>query len=77
MAQQLSAYKHLTDNPNCGKLHVEFDFGQEIVELRWVLDRAMNCMDPKDMPKWLVQLSTTVDVRLGIEPVNQIPERKD
>lgn len=65
-------YQALRDTRPDSTLHVQFSGGLELIELRWVLDRALNCMEPKDVPLWATRLSGMVDHRLGI-PLPKIP----
>lgn len=44
-------------------LNVRFD-EKELPELRMVLDRAMNTLEPQKQPAWLGQLSDKVDEQL-------------
>ena len=50
-------------------LHVKFE-EYELPELKQLLQRALNCWDPKDAPKWAFDLDAMVETR-----INEIKER--
>jgi len=45
-------------------LHVQFD-DEELPKLQELLNRAMNCWDPKDIPGWAWQLDARVVARMN------------
>lgn len=45
-------------------LHVKFE-DHEIPELKQLLNRALNCWDPKDAPKWAFDLDAIVEAKLN------------
>lgn len=65
-------YQAMRDTRPDTILHVEFAGGLELIELRWLLDRALNCVEPKDVPLWATRLSGMIDYRLGI-PLPSVP----
>ena len=50
-------------------LHIKFT-EHELPELKQVLNRALNCWDPKDAPKWAFELDALVEAK-----INEIKER--
>jgi hypothetical protein len=45
-------------------LHVEFS-DDELPKLKELLNRALNCWDPKDAPKWAYKLDALVVARIN------------
>lgn len=52
-------------------LHIKFE-ESELPELKQLLNRALNCWDPKDAPKWALDLDAIVEAKL-----NEIKGRDD
>lgn len=44
-------------------LHVKFE-EHELPELKQLLQRALNCWDPKDAPKWAFGLDAIVEAKI-------------
>lgn len=60
-------------------LHVQFE-DDELPDLLKLLNRALNCMDPKDAPPWAFPLEAQVvakinDLKGTPLVLNQVPER--
>ena len=45
-------------------LHVEWS-DEELPQVRELLNRAMNCWNPKDIPKWAWELDARVVARMN------------
>lgn len=45
-------------------LQIKFE-DHELPELKQLLNRALNCWDPKDAPKWAFDLDAIVDAKLN------------
>jgi hypothetical protein len=50
-------------------LHVKFE-EQELPELKQLLQRALNCWNPAEAPKWAYELDALVEAK-----INEIKER--
>lgn len=50
-------------------LQIKFE-EQELPQLKQLLQRALNCWDPKDAPKWAFDLDAIVESK-----INEIKER--
>ena len=59
-----AAYQAMRDD-SVNPLHVAFNPGQEVVELRWLLDRALNCLSPRDTPAWALELDRHLNRRIS------------
>lgn len=44
-------------------LHIKFE-NEELPALRRLLNRALNCWDPKDAPKWAFELDQLVEAKI-------------